>query len=192
MLPSRLLRFALVALAVIAVACGDPTRPKATYSNSLSSYTLYALTGTAATVPNAVSFLGGPTRASSTFGFDLAFDIDAAGRVQIYPVRTLAGSLAGGVKRVGLLPISGGFESIREVPERGYDTLSIQTVAPRTVLAVQILDTQACISSFYSQLLYAKLVIDSIDVPNRRLYIRSVTDLNCGYRMVNPDTVPTN
>jgi hypothetical protein len=46
MLPTRLPRVAVVALATLAVACGDITRPKATTPNLQLSYSVFALTGT--------------------------------------------------------------------------------------------------------------------------------------------------
>jgi hypothetical protein len=195
MLPTRLPRVAVVAFAVLAVACGDPTRPKATYANAMTSYTLYALTGTPAVASNALLFLGGSTRANGTFAFDVAFDLDSNGRTVIYPVRTLAGTLAGTFKRVGLQQVSGTFDALREVPATGYDTLGTKTLNPGTVLAVELRDPSACysaISLVSSQFLYAKLVVDSVNTVARKIYLRTVIDPNCGYRSVVPDSVPTN
>ena len=45
MLPTRLMRVVVVALATVLVACGDPTRPKATTVNLLLNYSVYGLTG---------------------------------------------------------------------------------------------------------------------------------------------------
>ncbi len=190
MLPTRLARVALVAAAVLAVACGDPTRPRATYANAASSYTLYTLTNSPAVTPNAISFLGGATRASGTFSFDVAFDLDASGKPVIYPVRLIGGASAGTLKRVGLQVVPGTFESITEVPSTGYDTTNTKVVSPGTVLAVELRDPTSCFSSIFSQLLYAKLVVDSVDVSQRKLWARAVTDLNCGYHSVVADSVP--
>jgi hypothetical protein len=192
MLPTpRSLRVAVVALAVVA-ACGNPTKPKATYPSTLNSYSLYAVTGAPANAPTALSFLGGATRASSTFSFDVAFDITSAGAVAVYPVRLIGGGLAGSLKRVGMQALTGTFDSITEVPSSGYDTLSIQTVTPGKVLAVELLDLNACFTSLGGQTLYAKFVVDSVKPDARRIFARSVMDLNCGYRQVVPDSIPTN
>jgi hypothetical protein len=186
--PSRVV--AAVALAVLAVACGAPTKPKATFANALSSYTLSAFTGAPVTAYTAISFLGGPARTDANFGFDVAFDLDPTGRPIIYPVRAIASDLAGSVKRVGLQIVSGPFESVREAPQTGYDTLSAQTVAVGNVLAVEMLDLNTCLYSLGGQTLYAKLTVDSVDTATRRLYARTVVDLNCGYRSVVPDSIP--
>jgi hypothetical protein len=191
MLPTRLLRVAVVALAVVAAACGDPTKPKATYPSTLNSYTLYPVTGAPANVPTAISFLSGATRADSRFAFDVAFDLSPTGAVDVYPVRLIGGALAGTLKRVGMQTVTGTFDSITQVPSSGYDTLSVQTVTPGTVLAVEILDVNACYTSLGGQTLYAKMVVDSVLSASRRIYARTVVDLNCGYYQVVADSIPT-
>lgn len=190
MLPTRTSRIVAAALAVLAVACGDPTKPKATYANAPSSYSLYAFTGAPVNAATAISFLGGAARADASFAFDVAFDLDAAGRPIVYPVRVLASALAGPVKRIGLQVVPGSFESIREVPETGYDTLSAKTINPGDVLAVEMFDLQTCLYSLGGQMLYAKLTVDSVNTTSRRLYARTVLDPNCGYRSVVPDSIP--
>jgi hypothetical protein len=192
--PIRLPLLGVVAVAVVLVACGDITRPKATTPNLYLSYSVYPLNGSPAAVPNAVSIFAGPRRADATFQFDVAFDIDPTGKVVMYPVRALASTLAGVLgTRVGLQTMSGSFESVLQAPDRGYDTLSVKTIALGTVVAVELLDqtTGQCIYSLGGQTLYSKFVIDSVD-KSRRLWIRSVIDLNCGYRSLVPDSIPTN
>jgi hypothetical protein len=190
MLPTRTSRIVAAALAVLAVACGDPTKPKATYANAPSSYTLYAFTGAPVNAATAISFLGGAARADASFAFDIAFDLDATGRPILYPVRALASDLAGSVKRVGLQVIPGSFESLREAPETGYDTLGAKTINIGDVIAVELFDIQTCLYSLGGQMLYAKLTVDSVNAASRRLYARTVFDPNCGYRSVVPDSIP--
>jgi hypothetical protein len=193
MLPTRYLRVAVVALAVVSVACGDLTRPKATYPNVSSSYLMYGLTTAPATGANALSFLAGALHANSSFLFDVAFDIDASGHTVIYPVRTLAGAAVGIPKRVGLQTLTGTYDATREVPQTGYDTVNVKTVNPGTVIAVELRDATSCFSYslISSQFLYAKLVVDSVDQVAKKIYLRTVVDQNCGYFSVVPDSVPT-
>jgi len=47
MLSTRLSRVVAVAIATLVVACGDPTRPKATTPNLLLSYSVHTFTGAA-------------------------------------------------------------------------------------------------------------------------------------------------
>jgi hypothetical protein len=186
MLPTRLLRVVVVALATLVVACGDPTRPRATTINLLLSYSVHGLTGAPPATANALNLYVGPTRADASFDFDVALDLDATGRILVYPVRAVAGPLAGLVPtRVGLQTVSGTFEALREAPERGYDTLSVRTIAPGTVVAV------LCIYSLTGSSTYAKFVVDSVNTATRRFYVRSVADANCGYRSLVADSLPT-
>jgi hypothetical protein len=191
---SRLARVAVVASAVLAVACGDITRQKATYASSLAGFSVYTLTETPAAQPNALLFLGGVTRASSSFAFDVAFDFTPSGSVIVYPVRALGGAPAGTLKRVGLQLVPTSFDVLREAPATGYDTVNAKTVNVGSTIAVELRDATACFSYnlVSSQLLYGKMVIDSIIPATRRLYGRLVIDPNCGYRGLVPDSIPTN
>jgi hypothetical protein len=194
MLPTRLPRVAVVALATLAVACGDITRPKATSINLALEYPVYALTGTQVGVTNAINFFAGPARVDAAFGFDVTLDLDQTGKISVYPVRALAGPLAGQVPtRVGLQTVAGSFEALREAPQTGYDTIGVKTITPGTVLAVELVEqaSLACVYSLNGSSMYAKLVVDSINLPTRRLYVRTVTDANCGFRSLVPDSIPT-
>jgi hypothetical protein len=189
MLQTRSSRLLAAVLALAAIACDGP-RTKAIYPNIARTYALFALSGAPVSAPTAISVLGGSTIADANFGFDLAFDMDAAGATRLYPVRSLAGGLAGVPKRIGLQLVPGSFESLREAPTTGYDTLGFKTVVPGSVVAIEILDIQTCLYSLNGSNIYAKLVVDSIRVPERRIFGRTVSDANCGFREVMPDTIP--
>jgi hypothetical protein len=190
MLPTRSSRVAVAALAFAAIACGDLTKPKASFTSTLNSYELYALTGAPPRAATAISFTTGSVRADAGFGFDVALDLDANGKTVVYPVRNVAGALAGTVKRVGLQPIAGAFETVREVPSTGYDTLGNKTIVPGAVLAVELQEVLLCQTSVGGLYLYGKMVVDSVKPTPRRIFGRFVLDPNCGYRQVMPDTIP--
>jgi hypothetical protein len=194
MLKTGLLRVVVVALATIAVACGDPTRPKATILNLSLSYSLYGLTGAPPATGNAIKLFIGPARADATFDFDVALDLDSTGkRILVYPVRAIAGSLAGLIPtRVGLQTVSGNFESVQVAPDRGYDTLKVQSITPGTTVVAELVDQVSglCIYSLVGSQQYAKFVVDSV-TPARKFYVRSVGDANCGYKSLVPDSIPT-
>ena len=194
MLPTRLLGVVAVALATAVVACGDPTRPRATTPNLLLSYSVHGLTGAPAATANAINMYVGPTRADASFDFDVALDLDPTGKILVYPVRAIAGPLAGFVPtRVGIQTLSGTFESVREAPETGYDTLSVRTIAPGTVMVVELVDLVSglCIYSLNGSSTYGKFVVDSVNTTTRQFYVRSVSDANCGYRSLVADSIPT-
>jgi hypothetical protein len=197
MLPTRLPRVAVVAvvaLATLAIACGDLTRPKASTPNLELQYQVYALTGTQVGVANAINFFAGPARVDAGFSFDVALDLDSTGKILVYPVRALAGPLAGTTaNRVGLQKVGGPFESVRTAPDRGYDTLRVDTIEPGTVIAAELIQqsSAACIYSLNGSAMYAKFVVDSVALPTRRLFVRHVIDGNCGFKSLVPDSIPT-
>jgi hypothetical protein len=194
MLPTCLLRVAVVALATAAVACGDPTRPKASIPNVQLDYSVYGLTGAPAASANAMSMFVGPARADAAFDFDVALDLDPTGKIVVYPVRAVAGPLAGLVRtRVGLQTVTGSFESVREAPDRGYDTLTVRTIQPGTVVVAEVVDLVSgiCVFSLSGSSTFAKFVVDSVNQTARRFYVRSVGDANCGYRSLVADSIPT-
>ena len=194
MLPIRLLRVVVVAIATAAVACGDPTVPKATIINLQLDYSVYSLSGAPPATPNAMNLFVGPARADASFDFDVALDLDQTGKIVVYPVRAVAGALAGLVPtRVGLQTVSGSFESVRAAPDRGYDTLNVKTITPGTTVVAELVDlvTGLCIYSLNGSSTYAKFVVDSVIPSTRRFYVRSVGNANCGYKSLVPDSIPT-
>ena len=84
MLPTRLPRVAVVALATLAIACGDLTRPKASTPNLQLNYSVYAMTGVPVGVTNAINFFAGPARVDAAFSFDVTLDIDPSGKIFVY------------------------------------------------------------------------------------------------------------
>lgn len=199
MLPTRSLRVAIVALAVLVAACGSATKPKAYLVNSLTTDTIYSFPGAPVNASTAINFLTGALPASSAFAFDVAFDLDASGNTLVYPVRIVGGALANlqraylgqsALPRVGLQILPGSFDAITAVPTTGYDTLAIQKLVPGAVLVANVLDP-TCVYSVAGQTIAAKLTVDSVNTTTRKIYLRSVVDPNCGYLSVMPDSIPT-
>lgn len=194
MLPTRLTRFAIVTLALVAIACGDLSR-KANYSNALQSFSLFALTGAPVNTPTAIELLGGTTTADGSYRFDVALDLDSLGQTRVYPVRTIAGALStlrGERSRVGLQVVPGTFDALTEAPATGYDTLGFKVIRANDVLAIEVQDLTTCIYSTRGYFIYGKLTVDSVRTADRRIFGRIVVDRNCGFRGLTPDVVPTN
>jgi hypothetical protein len=191
MLPTRSSRLALPGLALFAMACTG-TGSQATLPTIGYPFSLYALSGAPANAPTAILFQGGVASANAGFGFDVAVDIDNAGTTRLYPVRALAGGLAGVQKRVGLQLVSGTtFEGLTVAPATGYDTVAAKIVVPGSVVAVETLEAgSTCLYSLNGSTLYSKLVVDSIKVPERRVYGRAVVDRNCGFHGLVQDSLP--
>jgi hypothetical protein len=170
------------AVIVAIVACGDVTAPKASLPTFSDSATVYALNGAPPGAPTALYvFAEIAVHADPTFRFDIAFDIDASGRVVLLPVRTVANGLATS-HSVGLQTVSTSFDATTEAPKSGYRRDSTMTVSPGTTVVIESADPAACGTSFVASTIYAKLVVDEIDAAARRMRTRFVVDPNCGYR----------
>ena len=177
-----------------AAACSDPFQPVAQLDTAADAFVLYALNGSSPqlpsgielTVPSAVrptvstqnvAGVGPVTRAT----FDLAFNIEADGRVQIYtPATLLARTVA--ARRVGLRRVAAPFDSIRAAPSGGfaYDSTMVVSVGESVVV-----ETVAGCNSI-STPLTAKLVVDSVNAAARTLFVRVRSNPNCGFRSLLP------
>ncbi|HUQ79849.1 MAG TPA: hypothetical protein VM076_01860 [Gemmatimonadaceae bacterium] len=192
MIKSRLHAIAAgLAIVAAATACKDPNANTTVSPVAADTLTVWALTGTSPSFPSAyLAALGAVTRADGTFNFDIAFDIDAAGRIVVYPQR-LVGVPLNGPKPVGLQRITGTFESLERAPSSGYVFDSTFTVAPGQGLVMQVQASNECLA-YFSSVRYTKLVVDSINKNQRTLYFRTVHDPNCGYRNLIPGATPKN
>ena len=204
---SRLSRLPAVVLSIALVAgvaaCDDPTDNDFLSEVAADTLTAYALNGTSPSFPSGYRAISGAvTRADGNFNFDIAFDIDAASKVVVYPQRfvgipCIVGALnCGGVfgaKRVGLQRLTVPFDSLGRAPSGGYAFDSTFVMSPGEGLVMQVQDTQGqdC-SLFISTVHYSKLVIDSIDTGRRAVYFRAVNNPNCGYRSLVAGVVPRN
>jgi hypothetical protein len=181
------------------VACSDPNQtitPSAVVADTL---TVFALTGTSPSFPSGyLASSGAVTRADGSFNFDVAFDIDPARNVVVYPqklvgVPCVVGAVncggATGSKPVGLQRITVAFDSLTQAPATKYVFDSLFVLKPGEGLVMQVQSASDCSFSF-STILYTKFVVDSIDAARRAIYFRAVHDPNCGYRNLIAGAVP--
>ena len=189
--PSSARRLAVVfgATAVIgAAACDDPFAPRATTSVRTDSFVVYAISQTPVNVPAAFNVIFFTTlRLEPTYGFDLAFDIDDAGKVVLIPVRLIGGAVTSG-RRVGLQRIDVPYDEMTRAPTAGYQYDSTLTL---DVGEGALIELQTDVCQFQtSQLVYAKLQIKAVDPATRTIVFRITYDPNCGFRSFLPG-VPT-
>jgi hypothetical protein len=166
--------------AMAASACGDPFQVKAQFVNEDQPYFVHALTGSA--LPYATGLLlpgKSVTRVDGSFSFDVAFDINAQGDVVLLPVRVV-GQGAGGSRQVGILKPSGAYDNVLEAPRTGYvyDSVTVVRKGEPAVIQAQAANCGLSLSPF----LYARIVVDSVDLPNRAIYGRTTINTNCGFR----------
>lgn len=202
---SRLSRLTVGALSLALVAglaaCNDPNENDTLSAVFADTLTAYALNGTSPSFPSGYrASAGAVTRADGNFNFDIAFDINAANQVVVYPQRFVgvpcivgAPNCGGvlGAKRVGLQRLTVPFDSLGRAAGGGYVFDSTFVVAPGQALSMQVQDQQDC-ALFISTVHYTKLVVDSIDAARRAVFFRAVHNPNCGYRSLVAGVVPKN
>jgi len=178
---SKVVALAAAALAVLGVACGDLTGVPASLPTLTDSGTVYALNGAPPGAPTALHVYSGTLLpATAAFIFDVAFDIDTAGRVLVIPQRVVATGLSSS-HTVGLQSISGDFDALASAPKSGYRADTTLITKPGQVVAIQSSDPNACSISLTGSTLYAKVVVTAIDVVQKTLAVRFAVDPNCGF-----------
>jgi hypothetical protein len=170
-----------LAAAVGLAACGDPLRVEAQLENTTDAFAVFALSGTPASYPTALNLSARqiviPTiAANGTANFDLAFDLDAGGRVLVYPARLIARTFQA-PPAVGLRRATESFDQLTRAPNTGYVTDSVVAVTPGQTVALQF-TTGTCL---YDPL-YGKLVVDSVRPAARTIFVRLRVNPNCGFR----------
>ena len=173
-------------LTMAAVGCGNLTGVPAALPTVTDSGVVYAINGAPPGAPSTLNiYTGNLSAADATFGFDLAFDINAAGGAVILPQRVVASGLAA-THSVGLQAVSGSFDAVTRAPKSGYRADSALVAPVNQVVVVQSQNAGACGYSLSGTTLYAKLVVTAVDALKRQLHVRYTTDPNCGFLSFAP------
>src|SRR5205823_15100168 len=92
---------AVTGLALLAAACSNTTGlPAAVFTNAVDTVSLYALRGTAITLPSAYSIQDRSTvRTDTTVNLDFAFDFDSASKPTLLPTAALHLGRGSGLQR---------------------------------------------------------------------------------------------
>jgi hypothetical protein len=183
---SQTARVALGAFAVIsAAACSGGTDPFAQFDNVTFKSSLYAINGTPIGVPSAINTGTGATvRAEASYDFDVAFDLDNQGRVVVITQRLVGRPIGISGHAVSLQLAGLPFDAFTSAPRDGWVVDSLLTVDVGQVFAVRA-QTVACQFTLSTHL-YSKMIVDSVDVPNRRMWLTTLADPNCGFRELVP------
>jgi hypothetical protein len=172
----------LCAALAIAAACGNPLGlPAPSVANRVDTVSLYALSGTPVTAASAyiIAFRTTVRTDQSTQGFDFVFDIDSAGRPVLLPTGALKLGQGSGIQRT-----STPFDSILVATTRGYQLDSAVAVDSNSVA---LLHSRPLTCSFgISTIYYAKLHVLAIDTSARRIDFEILSNINCGYRGLEP------
>lgn len=168
-------------LAVVATACGTLTGVPSSLATISDSGVVYAINGAPPGAPTALHvFSGTLLAADANFIFDVAFDIDSTGHVVIIPQRAVASALAT-THTVALQTSTTTFDQLGEAPKNGYRADTAVVTSINQTIVVQSQDPNACGTSLTGSTLYAKIVVQSVNVLTRQLKIRYATDPNCGF-----------
>ncbi|HEV8408961.1 MAG TPA: hypothetical protein VGQ30_00545 [Gemmatimonadaceae bacterium] len=182
----RIIPVALVAFASIAGACDYNSISAGLTENATQPFFVHALTGSPLIASTAIAFPArAVTRVDGTYNFDVAFDIDKNGNIILLPPE-LVGQNPGGNRLVGIRTNIGSYDNITEAPLTGYTVDSITTVSRGQAVAVQAQEPVCQTSNPAAPYLYAKIVIDSVDLVGRGIYGRTMIGGDCGYRQLIP------
>jgi hypothetical protein len=160
-------------------ACGPSN--SAAFEDAFDTLTIYAINGTSATLPSALDMASAaavvPTGACQ---FDYVFDINAQNSAVIYPVRFICTDLGAATREVGLQRSPLAFATIQFAPTGGYVFDSAMALVPgHTILLASL--APGCVT-YADPAVYGKLVLDSVNLTTRAIYLRADIDPNCGYR----------
>lgn len=175
---------AILTLSVM-IACGDTPSlvAPASVENVDRQYGVYALTGSPAGLPAAYQFttetlVRPQVLVNGSVNFDVAFDITADGKALILPARLVSPVPPTAVALVGFQSFPGAYEQLTIAPVNGFVNDTTATLSVGQAIMIRLSGT----GCFYKDPYYAKLTIDSINVAERRLLIRTLVNRNCGYR----------
>lgn len=191
----RVLTAAALATALLA-ACDAPTGIDAQANVVADTVALYGLNDAPVGAPTAFSLFNaatgtGAVEASTAFRFDVAVDVAADGAVRLLP-NSRVGNVLAPVYRVGLQRVTQAFDAVTIAPLSGYAYDSVLVVRPGETVVVESSDNVACPVAFLGTTIYAKLVVDSVRTAEpSRVFLRAVTDPNCGFRSLVAGSKPT-
>ena len=171
---------AAVMCASIAAACGDPFKAKAQFDNTELPFFVHALDGAPEAFATALALPARSlTRVDGNFAFDIAFDLNAQGDIVLLPARVVGQAVTGN-KQVGILRPGGAYENVTEAPRTGYVFDSVTVIRKGEPAIIQAQEASCSLS--LAPYMYARIVIDSVDLVARAMYGRTVINVNCGFR----------
>lgn len=178
---------ALTFSALAAAACGDPFAIKAPYQTVTDSFAISALTRTPVSARSLWRIADFVRYRLDSVGtqFDLGFDLDATGRITVYPARTIVTPPPGTLVApppVALQASSAAYASADRAPETGYRADTALVITKGQTVFVRS-NSNFCGSQITGgTLLYAKFIVDSVNLVTRELLVRSTIQPSCNFR----------
>ena len=171
------------ASAALAGCGGDITLGPAIFENRTDTLQLWAATGTAVFLPSAyiISTKSG-ARLDQISYFDFLYDITPSGEHILLPLAAVA-STGTSFGNPGLLPTSTPYDSIQIAEQTGYVTADTVPIRVGDIFFARSRPSGSC---FLGIPYYAKLQVIDIRDEDRSLFIRILSNINCGYRGLQP------
>jgi len=171
------------AVLIATTACGDILGTKAALPTVTDTTLVFAINGAPQDAPTALYLFGASiVPATTSFTFDIAFDLDTGNTVRLIPDGSLASALNATAHPVALQLSNESFDALTIAPTGGYHPDTVQVVPIGKTVILQSQDPLACQASLVGTTVYGKVVVDSIDTKSRAMFIRFTSDPNCGFR----------
>ena len=170
-------------------ACGDVTAVRAQLENfDVDSIVVHAMNGSPPSLPSAFLIRAAAVvPITSEFNFDIAFDIDDTGAVVVHTVKAVASEFIP-AHRVGIDTTATPFDQVTSSPTSGFVYDSSLTVPVGRTILVDVIDRSCSVYSFLGQNIRSKMVVDSVNLTSRLIYLHAFVDPNCGFRSLSPGT----
>ncbi len=180
---SRRALVALVAVVLGTSSCADPFQIQASRPNIDASFELWAMSGSPAAFPAGLLVPQATVvRLDAAGSFDLAFDIDADGRLMVWPVASVVSPIAG-TRPIAFQRALGVYNVLAEAPATGWQDDSLMLVNEGQSFFVKV-TTQFCQYDLRKDI-YAKFLVDSVIRSERRIKLSARVNPNCGFRSLS-------
>jgi hypothetical protein len=167
-----------------AAGCGDDiTLPDPAFPNTVDTTTFAALGGTAVWELSAIDLVTGSlVRLDLGIPFDFAVELDATGEAAVLRTSTMVGLPT----EAGIVPQSVPFDSVLTAPEEGYIIDSLVPIGVGHVFVTRSRFTQTGCQIAAQLPRYGKFEVLAIDSQARTVQFKTLLNLNCGYRDLEP------
>ena len=171
----------------IAACEGGLNLRPATQLNIQDTVRIYALRGTPISQPSGFHLPTSRVMRTDQPGFDIAFDVDAAGTALMYP----AGAL-GLPAEAGIVKVNSTFDGVTSAPPSSEFVTSQPLAIPdETVFVVRSAPYGGDCGLSGALPRYGKFRVLSFDPATRSVALEILINVNCGYRDLRPG-IPTN
>jgi hypothetical protein len=178
-----------VAMVTALAACDDTTGLDGAQTNEEVEIEIFPVNGTPQTAPTGILIRGpSATRVDLRFNFDIAFDLTPDGQVIVYTARALSSELVG-VHRVGLQFDTTRYSDLARARSGGFVYDSLLTVPINETVVIDKLDSDCGgfgTGPFLGFNIKAKMVIDSVVMSRRAIYLHILSNPNCGFLSLAP------